>query len=316
MDLENLTISHAPPLPLNALRAFECVARHGSVTQAAAELGVTSGAVSQQIRLLEELIGTKLTVRAGRGVALTAQGRATAEMVHDAFQRLREASVRLSAHQDPGLIRLGAPGAFAARWLSSRINRFEAEHRDYRVQLVTDPAPESLHRFQLDLEIRFSDTPPSGVQALELLSESLTPALSPTLLGPKPDLVNWRTAVETMPLVHHERTGGEPVGPSWAQWLAQRGVKRADTLSGDRYNRHDHVLEAAVHQRGLALARRSLAEPDIAAGRLVFLIGSGVTPLGWGYHIVWPDGRALHSAARRLKDYLMDEARPFETPGL
>jgi LysR family glycine cleavage system transcriptional activator len=74
MDLENLTLSHSSPLPLNALRAFECVARHGSVTQAAAELGVTSGAVSQQIRLLEELIGTKLTVRAGRGMALTAQG--------------------------------------------------------------------------------------------------------------------------------------------------------------------------------------------------------------------------------------------------
>ena len=112
MDLEKLTPEGASSLPLNALRTFECVARHGSVTRAAAELGVTSGAVSQQVRLLEELIGAKLTVRAGRGLALTAQGRATAEMVHDAFQRLREASIRLSAHQDPGLIRLGAPGAF------------------------------------------------------------------------------------------------------------------------------------------------------------------------------------------------------------
>ena len=200
------------------------------MSAAGALLNVSHAAISQQIRALEAQLGLSLLEKSGRGVALTAQGRATAEMVHDAFQRLREASVRLSAHQDPGLIRLGAPGAFAARWLSSRINRFEAEHRDYRVQLVTDPAPESLHRFQLDLEIRFSDTPPSGVQALELLSESLTPALSPTLLGPKPDLVNWRTAVETMPLVHHERTGGEPVGPSWAQWLAQRGVKRADGI--------------------------------------------------------------------------------------
>ncbi|WP_440957879.1 LysR substrate-binding domain-containing protein [Oceanicaulis sp. LC35] len=316
MDLEKLTLEPASTLPLNALRTFECVARHGSVTRAAAELGVTSGAVSQQVRLLEELIGAKLTVRAGRGLALTAQGRATAEMVHDAFQHLREASIRLSAHQDPGLIRLGAPGAFAARWLSPRINTFEAEHPEYRVQLVTDPTPESLHRFQLDMEIRFSEAPPQGVQTVELLSESLTPAVAPDLLKPDARRVNWRAAAEALPLVHHERTGGEPVGPSWAQWLDQRGVRRQDTLSGDRYNRHDHVLEAAAHHRGLALARRSLAEPDILSGRLVFLIDAGATPLGWGYHLLWPEGRALHTAARRLKDFLMEEARPFETPGL
>jgi len=315
MNLEKLKPDTGSSLPLNALRTFECAARHGSVTQAAAELGVTSGAVSQQIRLLEELVGAKLFTRAGRGVALTAQGRAAAELVYDAFQKLREASIQLSAHQDPGLIRLGAPGAFAARWLSSRLNQFETLHPEMRIQLITDPAPEGLNRFQLDLEIRFSADIPSGFQTQTLLSESLTPAAAPILLDRFKGL-GWREAVNALPLLHHERTGGEPVGPSWSQWLNTRGLERADTLMGDRYNRHDHVLEAAAQGRGLALARRSLAEPEIATGRLVFLIGAGVTPLGWGYHLLWPEGRSLNSASRKLKDFLLSEAQPFETAGL
>ncbi len=315
MNLEKLNIETPSLLPLNALRAFECAARHGSVARAAEELGVTSGAVSQQIRLLEEVVGARLLTRAGRGVALTAQGRAAAEMVHDAFLRLREASARLGRHQDPGQIRLGAPGAFAARWLAPRLTAFERAHPDLRVVLVTDPAPDALHRFQLDLDIRFSVAPPSNAQSARLISESLTPTASPDLIA-RSSTESWRAAVSELPLIHHERASGEPVGPAWRDWLSARGVSRLDALDGDRYARHDHLLDAAVNGRGLALARRALAEADVEAGRLVFLVGAGVTSLGWSYDLIWPEGRGLGGPSRRLRDFLVEEAQPFEAAGV
>jgi len=315
MDSEKLKIETASLLPLNALRAFECAARHGSVARAAKELGVTSGAVSQQIRLLEDLVGARLLTRAGRGVALTAQGRAAAEMVHDAFQRLREASARLGRRQDSGQIRLGAPGAFAARWLAPRLTAFEKAHPALRVILVTDPAPDALHRFQLDLDIRFSTTPPANAQFARLLSESLTPTASPGLME-RSGAENWRTAVRLLPLIHHERASGEPVGPAWTDWLSARGVNRPDALDGDRYARHDHLLEAAANGRGLALARRALAEADVEAGRLVYLLGAGIASLGWSYDLIWPEGRGLGGPSRHLRDFLIEEAQPFEAAGV
>lgn len=315
MSLEKLNIENPALLPLNALRAFECAARHGSVARAAEELGVTSGAVSQQIRLLEELVGARLLTRAGRGVALTAQGRAAAEMVYDAFQRLREASARLGRRQDPGQIRLGAPGAFATRWLAPRLTAFERAQPELRVILVTDPAPDALHRFQLDLDIRFGAAPPGNAQSARLISESLTPAASPDLLK-RSGAEDWRAAVGVLPLIHHERASGEPVGPAWPEWLGARGVSRPDALDGDRYARHDHLLEAAANGRGLALARRALAEADVEAGRLVFLMGAGVASLGWSYDLIWPEGRGLGGPSRLLRDFLVQEAQPFEAAGV
>ncbi|MFC4725252.1 LysR substrate-binding domain-containing protein [Glycocaulis abyssi] len=298
-------------LPLNALRTFEAAARRGSLAAAARELGVTPGAVSQQIRLLEDVLKTRLLERTGQGVLLTVEAADAAPYLHEAFASLAEASARLrSAGAAPARVRLGVPGAFAAAWLAPRLAR--AGRND--VSLISDPGTDDLDRFRLDIEIRFGDGQWPGYAVRPLLSDSLMPAVAPDLLEQCDG--DWRKAVMSLPLIHDTTPARDPAQPDWQVWLARRGLNRADIAQGDHVSAPDHAVRAAVSGRGVALVRASLAESAVAEGRLITLIADGVTPLSWRYHLLSPEGRPLSRAARALADFLAEEARPFETAGV
>lgn len=317
MALENLNdgdlTSSAPQplLPLNALRAFEAAARRGSLAAAARELGVTPGAVSQQIRLLEDVLKTRLLERTGQGVLLTVEAADAAPYLHEAFASLAEASARLRfAGAAPARVRLGVPGAFAAAWLAPRLAR--AGRSD--VNLISDPGTDDLDRFRLDIEIRFGDGQWPGYAVRPLLSDSLMPAVAPDLLEQCDG--DWRKAVLALPLIHDTTPARDPSQPDWQVWLARRGLNRPDLAQGDHVSAPDHAVRAAVSGRGVALVRASLAENAVAEGRLVTLIADGVTPLSWRYHLLSPEGRPLSRAARSLASFVTEEARPFETAGV
>lgn len=298
-------------LPLNALRAFESAARRGSLAAAARELGVTPGAVSQQIRLLEDVLKTRLLERTGQGVLLTVEAADAAPYLHEAFASLAEASARLrAAGAAPARVRLGVPGAFAAAWLAPRLAR--SGRND--ISLISDPDGEDLDRFRLDIEIRFGDGQWPGYVVRPLLSDSVLPAIAPDLLEQCDG--DWRKAVLGLPLIHDTTLPRDPAQPDWQAWLARRGLKRADISQGDHVSAPDHAVRAAIAGRGVALVRASLAESATAEGRLVTLIADGVTPLSWRYHLLSPEGRPLSRPARALAEFLVEEARPFETAGV
>ncbi|XBQ15422.1 MAG: LysR substrate-binding domain-containing protein [Oceanicaulis sp.] len=300
-------------LPLNAMRAFEAVARLGSVAAASAELAVTSGAVSQQIRLLETVLGAKLVARAGRGMTLTAEGQAVAELIAEPFRGLREASRRLGRCDEAELIRLGAPGAFAARWLAPRIQRFEARGEGFPVRLISDPDASALDRFQIDLEVRYAAKAAAGANAVRLLTDSYAALITPGALDSASG-DGWRELVRTCRLIQCDEA--DSAGLDWKSWLARRGIEREDAHLGDRYALFDHAVSAAAAGRGLALAPRSIAEPAVETGRLATIVAAGVEPAEGGYDLVWPEGRGLRAPGRALKTYLIEESRPFENAGV
>ena len=317
MALENLNDADLPAgarqalLPLNALRAFEAAARRGSLAAAARELGVTPGAVSQQIRLLEDVLKTRLLERTGQGVLLTVEAADAAPYLPEAFASLAEASARLRfAGAAPARVRLGVPGAFAAAWLAPRLAR--AGRND--VNLISDPGTDDLDRFRLDIEIRFGDGQWPGYAVRPLLSDSLMPAVAPDLLEQCDG--DWRKTVLSLPLVHDTSSPRDPAQPDWQSWLTRRGLTRTDLAQGDHVSAPDHAVRAAVSGRGVALVRASLAESAVSEGRLITLIADGVTPLSWRYHLLSPEGRPLSRAARSLAGFLTEEARPFETAGV
>jgi LysR family glycine cleavage system transcriptional activator len=298
--------------PLNAMRAFEAVARLGGVAAAADELGVTSGAVSQQIKLLETVLGAKLVKRSGRGIGLTAEGRAVATLIAEPFRGLREAGQRLGRCDQPDGINLGASGAFGARWLARRLDRFETSPGGVPIRLICDPDPGAMDRFQIDLEIRFNLGEAPEANAMRLLSDSYAALASPSLIAAGPD-EDWRGLLSRARLIQCEEA--DLHGADWTGWLDRRGIGRGDIHAGDRVALFEHAVEAAASGRGVALAPRSLADAAVDSGRLAILHDAGVEPARGGYDLIWPQGRGLRGPGRALKTFLIEESRPFAAVG-
>jgi LysR family glycine cleavage system transcriptional activator len=299
--------------PLNALRAFEAAARHENLARAADELGVTPGAVSQQIRQLEELLGVELFRRQPRGVSLTEDAAAVFPLVSDAFERLREAGEALAGAGDHALVRVGAPGGFAARWLATRLSGFERDHDRYGVILVGDPPATALQRAQIDLEIRFGRGGYPGCDTRRLLAETVSPGVAPALIV---GLASAEAALASLPLVHDVSILEDVGRLDWQEWLRARGIARPDAARGDRYASSEQVVDAVAAGRGVGLVRRALAQREVADGRIEILMTGGLTTLADGYDLVWLKGRVLSAAARAFRDWALAQAAPFESMGV
>jgi LysR family glycine cleavage system transcriptional activator len=172
-----------PFLPsLHALRAFEASARLGSFKAAARELFVTPAAVSQQIKLLEEELGTRLFIRMNRAVALTEAGQALAPVLRDAFERITETVRRLPGRERPGTLTISVLPSFAAKWLVPRLGRFQQRHPEIDVRISASMHLVDFGREDVDLAIRHGSGSWTGVTAVRLFAEDLVPVCSPRLL--------------------------------------------------------------------------------------------------------------------------------------
>src|SRR5262245_13628694 len=128
--------------PLNPLRAFEATARHGSLTKAAAELSVTHGAVSHQLRALEATLKVRLFERAGQRLKLTPQGAELLPAVANAFEGIASATERLTRPTSAGSLTVTCVQALLSLWLIPRLGSFTAQYPNIRLKLVAsnDPA--------------------------------------------------------------------------------------------------------------------------------------------------------------------------------
>ena len=169
--------------PLNAVRAFEAVARNGSVTRAARELSVTQGAVSRHVGTLEEWLGAKLFVRTQRGVTLTRR-KGPPTFARCAAHSTRSTTRRASCSKvpDESLLRLKLPPTFAIRWLVPRLARFHALHPRIDVQITTSHERADFDREDIDACIHSEREPPAGPGFRRLVGEVLLPVCSPRLL--------------------------------------------------------------------------------------------------------------------------------------
>src|SRR5437868_2298566 len=140
--------------PLNSLRAFEAVARLGSMKEAAKELAVTPGAVSQQIALLEDRIGTRLFQRLIRSLELTEAGRTYFSPIRAAFRQIEEATRRVTAISESRLLTLSAPPAFATTWLVPRLGDFHKSHPEIDLRVVTSRVLTDFEVDGIDVAIR------------------------------------------------------------------------------------------------------------------------------------------------------------------
>ncbi len=213
--------------PLNSLKAFEAAARRLSISLAARELGVTPGAVSQQIKVLEDHAGAPLFRRDGGAVALTELGARLQPVLRDAFEQLKRAADIVYGPTGRRSLAVSVPPSFAARWLAPRMVRFSAEHPEIEVWVSADMQLADVAGGRADVAVRYGVGDYPGVRSELLLDAGVIPVCSPALLsGRNPLRKPADLANHTLIHVGHGRV--EEPRPDWAAWLKARGVSGVD----------------------------------------------------------------------------------------
>lgn len=284
--------------PLAALRAFEAVARHLNFTRAAEELGMTQAAVSYQIRLLEERMGTPLFLRKPREVALTETGALFARPTIDAFDLLRETYADPSADAVSTLSISSVP-TFAGAWLSPRLGKFQLKCPNVAVRLETSDALVDFGREDISVAIRAGEGEWPGVTAHLLMPIEYTPMLSPALAA-KHDI---RVPADLLKLPLLDRADR-----NWAVWMREAKVDFWDTppKAGLTLTTDLHEARAALEGYGVALLTPRFFRYELATGSLIQPFPQ-VSKNGRSYWLVYPPGRRNRPAIRKLRAFLLDE---------
>lgn len=271
--------------PLNALRTFEAAARLLNFSRAAEELSVTPGAVSQQIRLLEQHAGAALFRREGRKVELTETGAALYPLLREGFGLLQQAGDVIYRPARHAALTVSVPPSFAAKWLAPRLWRFSRDYPEIDVWVSAEMELSDVAGGRVDAAVRYGRGDYAGVRSARLLRADVAPVCAPSLLeGPDPLRRPEDLAGRT--LIHVQSGAREEPHPGWREWLASRGLDLPGAESGPRFDQTAHAIEAAAHGRGVALSPRIFVLDDLAAGRLVCPFPGGLLKTDTAYHVL------------------------------
>lgn len=284
---------------LNALRAFEAAARHESFTKAADELAVTQGAVSHQVKALEEELQLRLFARERQRLIITDAGRSYLEVVRDAFDRLAVGTNQLLQRQSTGILTVTTSPNFAAKWLVHRLGRFAEARPEIDLRLSASLQHVDFVREDIDLAIRHGDGEWPGLHVTRLCSEKLFPVCSLALRRGRTLRAPADLKRHTLLHVNDRR--------EWARWLDAAGVKGVDAARGPIFNQASMAIDAAVNGQGITLARTALAAWDLLAGRLVRPFEFGLKA-DYAYWIVCPKSTANLPKIATFREWLLAEA--------
>lgn len=288
--------------PLNALRAFEAVARHASFTRAANELSVTQGAVSRHVTALEQWLDVKLFTRTQHGVQTTSKGAAYFRTLKSALDQIDHATRQLQHSPDENLLRLKLPPTFAIRWLVPRLVRFHALHPGIDVQITTSHDTADFDREDIDACIHSERTPPLGAGFRRLFGEVLLPVCSPGWLKRAPRLK------EPGDLANHVLLCSMHRPNDWPAWLAAAGAPQVDGNSGLKFENAALAYQAAIDELGVTIAQRTLAEDDLRTKRLVAPFALPVRAQG-AYYLAYAPLRPRSARLAAFENWIVAEAQ-------
>ena len=293
--------------PLNALRAFESAARHGSFVAAGRELNVTAAAVSQQVRSLERFVGSRLFERLAHGLVLSESGRRHLPELTGAFDRLTTIAQRLRSIEAAGTLTLSTLPAFASGWLLPRLPRFRARYPRIELVLETSRSLVDFRRQNIDVAIRFSAGAQRELRSIDLFGEDVFPVASPALLGGAqaplglPALLQW-------PLLHDVDAQPEQPWMNWRSWFEREGLALPIETVGLSFSDSIVLTSAAVQGLGIALGRSVHIGAYLARGQLVRLTALN-WPAAWRYALTAPAAHFARPNVKAFTDWMKGEAQ-------
>lgn len=297
-----MTSRHYSLPSLNALATFEASARHRSLKRAAEELNVTPGAVSRQIRALEEELGAQLFARAATGVTLTAEGEALYCVLASTFRGLAETTEAIRSGEHQRQVTVACTHAFARCWLMPRMNDFRRRFPDICVNhLVTDDARE-YRRAEVDLRIRYGFGAWTDETPVLLFEDAVYPVAAPEFCAGHRGAV--AADLPNLPLLHVDW-----VDSDWTDWdeLFRRGQIARGALRGRRFSTFELALQASQDGQGVVIGWHRLIRPLLASGALVPFTDLLVRAPG-AYYLTWNSNVALRDATVAVRDWLLQQA--------
>lgn len=289
-------MSAAFPIPLNALRAIEIVARRGALAPAAEELGVTVGAVSQHLRRAEERLGMDLFERTAAGLRPLPALKAVLPQLSAGFAGLEDALAGLRG-TDEGVLNLTVGSVFASRWLIWRINKFTGLYPDIEVRLNVTGAILDLTRPDLDCGIRYGKGEWAGLHA-ELIGGT---AYQPVCAPPIARRLRSPEDLALVPVIQDETTM-----LSWDAWRAEVGLSAAVKLTGPTFSDASLAVDAAISEQGVLMAADMMSADAVSDGRLVRPFEHPVEG-PQGYFLVTARGRRESRKLRLFREWLRQE---------
>ena len=294
--------------PLKTLPSFEVAARHLSFSTAADELHVTHGAISRQMKSLEDHLGVRLFRRLGRGLELTAAGAALLPAVRTALDVVEAGARQVSDTGRPDALVVSCLPTFMMRWLIPRLYDFKAHHSGLDVRLSASSAPAVFGRDGVDVAIRLDAAPwPPDAVAIPFLEEAIGPVCSPAFAARH--RLRRPADLARLPLLHTD-TRRE----AWADWISRGDDPGLTSVSsgGTRFEHFYFMLEAAVGGLGVAVAPQPLVAEDLPLGRLVAPFG--FVPSGRRYHLVCPQEAVGMHKVKTFRSWLVRAATQQASP--
>ena len=296
--------------PLRALQAFEAFGRLGSVSDAAQELGVTSGAISQQLKVLEDHLGIQLVVRDGRRAAMTSDAKAYHEIVSAGFDKLRSAQNTLSQQKSGVDLKVSGLPTLLLKWLNPQLHLFQSMARDVSIRLeATHQEPDAQMPGEM-FRLTYGGASGRFPHARALYTDSCFPVCSPDFLARNPQ-AGTIDALAELPLIEIDWGAAYRSVPRWKDWFTCHDRHDVGIRPVAVHSLSSLALEAAAAGHGVVLAQRSFASLDLDLGRLVRLSPDAL-PMPEPYFVCWGNTTLDKPYARAFLNWLMSAARTIE----
>lgn len=291
-------------LNLNGMLYFEAVARHGRVSKAAEELGVSPSAVSQQIKLLEQQFGVRLFRRDKRLLSLTIDGERLYQTTSAAFRMIREARQVVARQRENWQLIVRVSPSFGVRWLGPRLADFIQQHPSWDLRIDAAPDPSDFEREVVDLDLRYGGAERSGLYVEQVLTDYVLPMCSPAYrdaLAAQTD--DPAEMIRQARLIYSVKTQY-----GWDAWLARNGITHTADAPALRFERSSMALQVATKGVGVALDSVTLARDELISGTLVPLSPAFEVVRFPAYWIVSPSRHQSRRVVRLFCDWLRDQA--------
>ncbi|PDV86238.1 LysR family transcriptional regulator [Rhizobium sp. H4] len=289
--MKNLNTVH-----LNGLRALEAVGRLGSLQAAADELGVSVGAVSQQVIKAEAQLGQVIFERTARGMIATEAGRPVLSALDEGFARL-SAAVSIASRKDDTILTISVAPVFAARWLVCRLDRFAERHPDIKLRLDATTNLVNPALGDVDIGIRVGTGKWPDVKAELLLQQEVFPVCSPEMAAKLKEPAD----ILALPAIIDGRAMF-----SWEVWMREAGLSGATLATRHVFNDASLCLDAAIAGQGVMLAWQTLAGFALAEGRLAAPFGIRAET-GFGHYFITAEGAREPKKVKDFKAWIREE---------